>query len=142
MSEQTFHLTKEDLRKPESRSSQLHDGRTLKETNVSALKSHIDQNVDKAKIIEERKANLPLPDQPPVASDWQSLDQRTVNIGSGGVEGPLSGDSNSALREPATAGSSARMEGDVLHRQTEPSSRVGRQGHDNLEGLPKDAQMR
>lgn len=160
MSEQTFHLTKEDLRKPESRTAQLHNGETPKNSNVSALKvsltsaeevisrflspdifrqSHIDQNVDKSKIIEERKANLPLPDQPPTASDWTTADQRTVNVGSGGVEAPVSGEGNSALREPATAGSSARESGEVLHKPTEPGKDVGRQGKENLDQLPKDA---
>jgi len=34
----------------------------------------------KAEIIEERRTNLPLPDDPPVASDWTSLDARNVNV--------------------------------------------------------------
>lgn len=38
---------------------------------------------DKADIIAERQANLPLPDQPPGPSDFNSADQRTVNVGSG-----------------------------------------------------------
>ncbi|KAK4546797.1 hypothetical protein LTR36_001529 [Oleoguttula mirabilis] len=42
-------------------------------------------NQSKASIIEERRANLPLPEQPPVASDFNSADQSTVNVGSGGI---------------------------------------------------------
>lgn len=55
----------------------------------------VDQdNQSKAQLIEERKAALPLPDQPPVASDFNSADQRTVNVGSGGVTSDASNDLN------------------------------------------------
>jgi hypothetical protein len=37
----------------------------------------------KEEIIRERQSNLPLPEQPPVASDWNSADERNVNVGSG-----------------------------------------------------------
>jgi len=84
----------------------------------------------KADKIDEVKANLPLPDQPPVASDWQSADARNVNVGSGGVSntGISTGDGQSTgLREPATQGSGVDMSG------------IGREGKDNLDGPPKDA---
>jgi hypothetical protein len=76
------------------------------------------------------QANLPLPEQPPVPSDWQSADARTVNVGSGRFSSDISyGDASSAgLREPATQSSEAV-----------DMSRIGRQGKDNLEGPPKDA---
>ena len=38
-------------------------------------------NKSKAEKIATAQANLPLPDDPPVASDWNSADARTVNIG-------------------------------------------------------------
>lgn len=38
MSEQTFHTTTQDIRKPESHVSQAHDGKTPKNSNVSAMK--------------------------------------------------------------------------------------------------------
>ncbi|BDD64305.1 hypothetical protein MPDQ_003888 [Monascus purpureus] len=139
MTDKTFYLTREDLRKSESRSSQLHDGRTPGDANVSTLKSYIDRNVDKRREIDENKSNLPLPDQPPVPSDWQSSDSRGINVGTGGVEGPISGEGNSALRQPATAVSSARVSGEELGRNTEPGEDVGRQGKDHLDRLPKDA---
>lgn len=41
MTDKTFYLTREDLRKSESRSSQLHDGRTPGDANVSTLKVSI-----------------------------------------------------------------------------------------------------
>lgn len=100
------------------------------------MQSIIDQNTDKKSQIENVKSNLPLPDQPPVASDWNSADQRTVNVGSGGVEGPVSGELNSALRDPATASSSVREVGEETHRQTQPTGDVGRGN------LPKDARAR
>ncbi|KAI9931912.1 hypothetical protein ASPWEDRAFT_493029 [Aspergillus wentii DTO 134E9] len=142
MSDQTFHTTAQDLRKPESHIAKVQGGKTPKDSDVSMLKSVIDQNTDKSKEIEEHKSNLPLPEQPPTASDWQSADQRNVNVGSGRVEAPLSGDGDTALREPATASSSVRQSGEELHKNTAPLSNVGRQGKDNLDGLPKDALAR
>ncbi|PYI06833.1 hypothetical protein BO78DRAFT_429345 [Aspergillus sclerotiicarbonarius CBS 121057] len=143
MSEQTFHTTTQDLRKAESHASHAGAGNTPKNSNISAMKSIVDQNNSgKQAQIDKTKANLPLPDQPPVASDWNSLDQRTVNVGSGGIEGPVSGENNSALRGPATASSSVRIDGNEYHKNTEPMSGVGRQGKDNLDGLPRDALYR
>jgi hypothetical protein len=40
--------------------------------------THIDMKAN-PDLVDERKANLPLPDQPPVASDFNSADARTVN---------------------------------------------------------------
>lgn len=79
----------------------------------------------KASIIEERKANLPLPDQPPVASDFNSADGSTVNVGSGAQ--PTAGFSkgDDALR---TATGSETQQG------------VGREAMEG--GLPNDAASR
>lgn len=67
----------------------------------------------KADKIDEVKANLPLPEQPPVASDWQSADARTVNVGSGrsGAEANIGTGpgAESGLRGPATKGDSMDM---------------------------------
>lgn len=41
----------------------------------------------KADKIAEVQANLPLPDQPPTASDWQSADARNVKIERAGNKG-------------------------------------------------------
>lgn len=104
------------------------------------LKSIVDQNQEKSKkeLIDERQAGLPLPDQPPVASDWNSSDESKVNVGSGRLaEGMSYG--NDALREPATSDSSLRTDGAEFSKNTIAPSGVGREGHDNLEGLPKDA---
>jgi hypothetical protein len=38
MSEETFHVTSEDLRKIESRESKSHGGKTPRDSDVSALK--------------------------------------------------------------------------------------------------------
>ncbi|KAF4314252.1 hypothetical protein GTA08_BOTSDO01624 [Botryosphaeria dothidea] len=77
------------------------------------------------KTVEERKAELPLPDQPPTSSDWQSADARNVNVSSGGVSGDIShGNGSEALREPAT---------------NDQSINVGRTAKDGLSGLPNDA---
>ena len=94
-------------------------------------------------MIEKRRADLPLPEQPPVGSDWNSADARTVNVGSGGVSDDVSyGDGSSSLRGPATADSSVRTDGDEWKTHTAPDSNVGRQGKDHLDSLPKDAVTR
>ena len=48
----------------------------------------------------------------------------------------------SGLRGPATAGSSVREASDEWKTPTEPTSGVGRQAKEGLEGLPKDAKSR
>lgn len=82
----------------------------------------------KQQIIDEVKANLPLPEQPPTASDWQSADARNVNVGAGGVQANAGTDTGatSGLREPAS-------------KAAEDLSNVGRQGVEGLSGPPKDA---
>jgi hypothetical protein len=85
--------------------------------------THVDMKAS-ADLIDERKANLPLPDQPPVASDFNSADARTVNVGSGGQESGIS--SGGSLREPATGDASG----------------AGREGKDGLGGIPNDAVTR
>ncbi|KAI2466410.1 hypothetical protein F4781DRAFT_405730 [Annulohypoxylon bovei var. microspora] len=82
----------------------------------------------KADHAEEVKSNLPLPEQPPVPSDWNSADARTVNVGSGSVQSDVStgAGSTSGLREPAS-------------KKDVDLSSVGRQGKDNLDDLPGDA---
>ncbi|KAI9742275.1 MAG: hypothetical protein M1818_004175 [Claussenomyces sp. TS43310] len=89
----------------------------------------------KADKIAEAQSNLPLPEQPPTASDWNSADARNVNVGSGGTGSDIStGDGATAgLREPAAQGSGVREAGGA------DLSNVGRQGKDDLDGLPKDA---
>lgn len=70
--------------------------------------------------ISEVQANLPLPEQPPTASDWQSADARNVNVGSGRTEGKIGTDvaSQTGLREPSTKGSATDMSG--IGRTAEP----------------------
>jgi hypothetical protein len=88
----------------------------------------------KQDIINERKANLPLPDQPGAASDFNSADGRTTNVGSGSISG-----NSGALREPATADSSVRTDGEELKTNTESFAHVGRKG---VDGIPNDALTR
>ncbi|KAL7623098.1 hypothetical protein AAE478_006777 [Parahypoxylon ruwenzoriense] len=85
----------------------------------------------KADKIEQIKSNLPLPEQPPTASDWNSADARNVNVGSGSVQSDVStGDASTAgLREPAS-------------KKDVDLSGVGRQGKDGLKGPPKDARSK
>lgn len=83
--------------------------------------------------IDQAQANLPLPEQPPIASDWQSADARNVNVGSGGVSSDVSTGpgASTGLREPATADPN----------KTDMSG-IGRQGKDGLQEPPKDAAAR
>ena len=76
-----------------------------------------------------------------MASDWKSNDPSTVNVGSGGVESDISygGGSSAGLRGPATSDSGLRTDGDTFEKNTSAPGSVGRQGHDNLDGLPKDS---
>ncbi|KAI8943168.1 hypothetical protein NX059_001197 [Plenodomus lindquistii] len=76
-------------------------------------------------VVDERKSALPLPEQPPVASDFNSLDSRTADVGSGAVEGGISSGGGS-LREPATGHAGAS----------------GREAKDGLSGIPNDAVTR
>lgn len=84
----------------------------------------------KAELIDERKAALPLPEDPPVASDWNSADGRTTNVGSGGVQSDVSygNGSDAGLRGPATAESNVRIDGETHGTNTAPSERLGKQG--------------
>ncbi|EED21498.1 conserved hypothetical protein [Talaromyces stipitatus ATCC 10500] len=143
MSSSNFHTTTQDLRKPESRVSKAHGGQTPADSDISVMKSVLDSGTNKQEQIERARNNLPLPDQPPVASDWNSADQRTVNVGSGRFESSAStGAGSSALRDPATVDSSVRVDGEEYHKATEPGSSVGRQGQEGLDSLPKDARTR
>jgi hypothetical protein len=74
----------------------------------------------KQEIIDERKANLPLPEDPPVASDWNSMDARNVNV-------------------DADARRNANLNEDEMDPHSGP---VGREAKDNLGGLPNDAVTR
>ncbi|KAK0739948.1 hypothetical protein B0T21DRAFT_309157 [Apiosordaria backusii] len=87
----------------------------------------------KADKIEEVRQNLPLPEQPPKPSDWQSADARTVNVGSGRFSSDISYGpaSEAGLREPATRPS-----------EEIDMSRFGRQGVEGLKEPPKDARAR
>ncbi|CAG7916546.1 unnamed protein product [Penicillium olsonii] len=121
MSDSTFHTTAQDVRKAESKVAQSHGGNPPANSDVSQMKSVIDQNTNKPAEIEKTKSNLPLPEDPPVASDWNSMDQRTTAVGSGRFEFPPD---NSGLREGASASSSARVDGNVLHTNTVPGNAV------------------
>jgi len=104
-----------------------------------------DSNKSKAEIIEERRTALPLPDDPPTASDWNSADARNVNVGSGSISGggPKSmREGSDGFQEPATADSSARTDGQEWNKATIGFENVGRQGSDKLGGLPNDAVTR
>lgn len=83
----------------------------------------------KADKIDEVKANLPLPEQPPASSDLKSANARTT-----ASEGVSAGDVStgpgvsSGLREPAS------MDSNEIDM-----SKIGRQGKEGLEQPPKDA---
>jgi len=122
MSDQTFHVTGEDLRRIEHNESKFHGGQTPKDSDTSALKQLLSEQENKQDTIDRVKANLPLPDQPVggASADLQSADGRTVNVGSGGVNVKLGTQSSEGLREPATADSSVRVDGEQFKKATAP----------------------
>lgn len=69
--------------------------------------------------IADAQANLPLPEQPPKASDWQSADARTTGVGSGRFSGGVGTDSGAeaGLRGPA-----------VKESEEVDMSKIGREG--------------
>ncbi|KAJ9618138.1 hypothetical protein H2204_013185 [Knufia peltigerae] len=122
MSESTFHVTSEDVRKMEAKESKFHDGKTPKDSDASAMKQILSEQESKEAEIDRVKAGLPLPEQPVggASADLQSADQRTVNVGSGGVNVKLGTQSSEGLREPATAESSVRTDGAEWKKETAP----------------------
>jgi hypothetical protein len=114
---------------------------TRTSTNASAQSIVDKAEKDKPQIIEERKANLPLPEDPPVASDFNSADQRTVNVGSGGENASGFSYGNDALREPATGDSAARTD-PITNKTNVQGQGVGREAAEGLGGLPNDAVAR
>lgn len=97
----------------------------------------------KEELMSERQANLPLPDQPPVESDWNSADSRTVNVGSGQQEDNSTSYGGSARDafSSATGDSAVRVDGDEWKTNTAGMD-VGRQAKDGLGGIPNDAVTR
>ncbi|ETI20530.1 hypothetical protein G647_08567 [Cladophialophora carrionii CBS 160.54] len=122
MSDQTYHVTGEDVRKIESKESKFHGGQVPKDSDTSALKQLLSEQENKQDTIDRVKANLPLPDQPVggASADLQSADGRTVNVGSGGVNVKMGTHSSEGLREPATADSSVRVDGEEFKKATAP----------------------
>lgn len=144
--ETPLNMTKEDVRKPESQASKAHGGNVPADSPAAAaqvpflppkrppnllthclsLQSIVDSAGDKSKaqLINERQANLPLPDQPPAAPDTAS-GSAAGSIGSGAQ--PTGGFSkgDDALRTATGAESQAG---------------VGREGI--VGGLPNDAATR
>ncbi|KAA8631602.1 hypothetical protein SMACR_07838 [Sordaria macrospora] len=74
-------------------------------SNTSNINTTEMSTQSKADKIEEVRKNLPLPEQPPVASDWQSADERNVNVSSGRFSGDVSNGPGvtSGLREPTSS---------------------------------------
>ena len=94
-------------------------------------------------MIEERRSNLPLPDDPPTTSDFNSSDPSTVDVGSGGVESEISyGGGGDSLRGPATSESGVRTHGEAFNKNSDAPGSIGRQAAEGLDGLPKDATSR
>ena len=61
-------------------------------------------------------------------------------MGSGRLEGDISyGGGGDSLRGPATSESSVRTDGASFGRNSDAPGSVGREGHDGLGELPKDA---
>ena len=93
-------------------------------------------------ITDERQANLPLPEQPPRPPDWNSSDERTVNVGSSGRGDDISASGRgSETLEGLQLESDVRVSGEEWKTNTAASG-AGRKAKDNLQGLPNDAVTR
>ncbi|KAA8907570.1 hypothetical protein FN846DRAFT_906599 [Sphaerosporella brunnea] len=96
MTDKTFHVTRESLRKLESQESRKYGGAVPPDSDASILKSIVDSNKPDPDSV---KANLPLPEDPPAASDMKSADSRYhTGTGSGRFSADLASDPQ---REPA-----------------------------------------
>lgn len=78
------------------------------------------QNRSKEEIIAERQSNLPMPDAPPVESDFNTSDGSAMNVGSGGISTDGT-ESSSGLRNPASGDSAVRDQ-----KENEAGLNVGR----------------
>lgn len=77
------------------------------------------QNQSKEQKIAAAQANLPLPEQPPKASDFNSADMRTTGVGSGRFSGNAGSD----------AGADAGLRGAATKASEEVDmSKIGREG--------------
>jgi hypothetical protein len=86
-------------------------------SQTDKLQQLLSEQGDKQEQIDRVKANLPLPDDPPGQVESSSIDKSVTDAA--GVNVKL-GTGGSALREPATAGSSVREDGEELKKHTEP----------------------
>lgn len=137
--EQTYYMTEADIQKDSSQASKAHGGNVPAGSEAAMNQSILDKaEKDKASLIAERQANLPLPDAPPGPSDFNSADARTVNVGSGGENASKFSYGDDALRGPATGDSAFRTDGDELKTNTQGTG-VGREAVEGLSGLPNDA---
>jgi hypothetical protein len=134
MSDSTFHMTKEDVRKPESKASQSNSGNVPAASDAAQAQSIVDSNTQsKADLINERVAGLPKPEAPPVKSDFNTNDPSAVNVGSGSISGTTS------QTGPETAESSVRVDGNATKTNTAPH---GGAREDQVGGIPNDAVAR
>ncbi|KAI9670017.1 MAG: hypothetical protein M1831_007053 [Alyxoria varia] len=112
------------------------------QTNLNAAFPDSDYpQQSKSELVDERKSNLPLPEQPPTASDFSSGNQKTVNVGSGGdnARNDQPSDSAGLGSGPATGVSEARVAGDAYKQNVGGMENVGRQRVEGLDGPPSDA---
>jgi hypothetical protein len=116
----------------------MQASKTSKIEKALTPKNRTKMSQSKQDLIDERKANLPLPDQPPTSSDWTSASGENTNVGSGFI----GGSTNDNFREPVTGDSAVRTDGEEWNVKTDGMENVGRQGKDGLSGLPGDAVSR
>jgi hypothetical protein len=134
MSDATFHMTKEDIKKPESKASQSNSGNVPADSDAAKAQSIVDSNTQsKADLIAERVAGLPKPEDPPVKSDFNTNDPSAVAVGSGSISG------TTGQTGPETAESSVRVDGTATKTNTAPH---GGAREDLVGGIPNDAVAR
>ncbi|KAJ2901868.1 Tubulin gamma chain [Zalerion maritima] len=110
------------------------------DSNPPELRLYPKMTATEDKKIAQAQANLPLPEQPPKPSDWQSADASKTGSGNGTISGNIGTNEYSSvgLREPAVADPNS----DMSNVGREAKDNVGREAKDNVGGPPKDAAAR
>ncbi|KAF8417850.1 hypothetical protein EV426DRAFT_352878 [Tirmania nivea] len=127
MASNSYHLTKEDVRKFESRTSRMHkNGSIPKGSTAAALQSIVDSRSPGPPHIEEVKATLPLPEDPHAAAPdlpfvEKSYDIRKTGVGVGGSveEDPHVID----MRDPVVKESNVRIDPEEWHKEVYPTEK-------------------
>ncbi|RPA84316.1 hypothetical protein BJ508DRAFT_359696 [Ascobolus immersus RN42] len=111
--ENTYHMSKEQLRKLESRTSARNDGNIPKDSEAAFMQSVI----DKERAHNSSNPQLEMPDMPPPVEGPESYrDESKTSVGVGGRINSHA--SKETRRDPATQESGVRIDGKEWGKET------------------------